>query len=163
MGDARYEVEGMAAVPDTSAPSKCAEEIRRLEQLVRDLESIPDPALKMRVAEMVTHCAQCCAGEFGCGVALDLADLRWVLARRAESAGLIPGATEFGEGAPEHDGRVRDHYGCVWSPSVRPGDGFRGWVHHLPGPGLPPVWLTWGQLTIQRGLLTSLDMPAPRR
>ena len=42
---------------------------------MRDLESIPDPALKMRVAELVA----------------ELADLRWVLTRRAEAAGSIPG------------------------------------------------------------------------
>ena len=55
--------------------SKCAEEIRHLEQLVRKMESVPDPALKMRVAELVA----------------ELADLRWVLTRRAEAAGSIPG------------------------------------------------------------------------
>jgi len=145
-----------------------ADEPPFLKQFVRDLEHVPDPALKMQLAELLAHREQCCAGEFDCDVGWELAVLQWVLARRAESAGSTPGATEFGEGAPEHDGPVRDHYGCVWSPSVRPGDGFRGWVHHLPGPGLPPVWLTWGQLTIQRGTLTAadltaLDIPAARR
>ena len=139
-----------------------------VDQLVRDLESIPDPALKMRLAELAAYHEQCYAGEFDCGVGWDLPALRWVLARRAEFAGSPPGVAAFGEGSPEHDGPVLDHYGCEWSPSVRPGDGFRGWVHHLPGPGLPPVWLTWGQLTIQRGPLTAvevhmLDIPAPRR
>jgi len=174
---AHCEMEGTAAVPDTAeagelladaARAAQAANRRRLEQRARDLEHVPDPALKMRLAELIAHRGQCCAGESDCYADWELADLRWVLARRAESAGSTPGATEFGEGAPEHDGPVRDHYGCVWSPSVRPGDGFRGWVHHLPGPGLPPVWLTWGQLTIQRGTLTAadltaLDIPAARR
>jgi len=132
MGDARREAEGTRAVHD---PTEL-------------------------VAELVAHREQCCASEFDCGDGVVLADLRWVLARRAEAAGSIPGVAAFGEGAPEHDGPVLDHYGCRWLPAVRPGDGFRGWVHHLPGPGLPPVWLTWGQLTIQRGPLTSLDIPA---
>ena len=120
--------------------SKCAEEIRRLEQLVREMESVPDPALKMRVAELVA----------------ELADLRWVLTRRAEAAGVDPRSGCVREDAPEHDGPVLDHYGCRWLPAVRPGDGFRGWVHHLPGPNLPSVWLTGWQLTIQRGPLTAI-------
>ena len=49
---------------------KC-DDLHRLEQLVREMESVPDPALKMRVAELVA----------------ELADLRWVLTRRAEAAG----------------------------------------------------------------------------
>ena len=51
------------------------DDLHRLEQLVREMESVPDPALKMRVAELVA----------------ELADLRWVLTRRAEAAGSIPG------------------------------------------------------------------------
>jgi len=50
------------------------DDLHRLEQLVREMESVPDPALKMRVAELVA----------------ELADLRWVLTRRAEAAGSIP-------------------------------------------------------------------------
>ena len=57
---------------------------------MRDLESIPDPALKMRVAELLAHHEQCCVGEFDCDVGWELADLRWVLTRRAEAAGSIP-------------------------------------------------------------------------
>jgi len=50
------------------------DDLHRLEQLVREMESVPDPALKMRVAELVA----------------ELADLRWVLTRRAEAAGVDP-------------------------------------------------------------------------
>ena len=128
---------------------------RRRERRYRDLVHVPDPALKMRIAELVAHREQCCGGEHACDAWWELADLRWVLAHRAESAGTIPGATEFSEGSPEHDGPVLDHYGCRWLPGVRSGDQFRGWVHPRPGPNLPPVWLTWGQLTIQRGPLTA--------
>jgi len=173
---AHHEVEGMMAVPDTSEPGESllsavqavqAANRRRLEQLARDLARTPNQALKMRVAELLAHREQCCAGESDCYADWELADLRWVLARRAESAGSIPGAAEFGEGDPEHDGPVRDGYGCRWFPAVRPGDGFRGWVHRLPGSNLAAVWMTWGQLTIQRGKLTAvdadrLDVPAPR-
>jgi len=61
---------------------------RRRERLARDLEHVPDPALKMRVADLVDHRAQCCASESDCDAWWELADLRWVLARRAESAGV---------------------------------------------------------------------------
>jgi hypothetical protein len=60
---------------------------RRRERLARDLAHTPDPALKMRVAELVAHREQCCSALFDCDVGWELADLRWVLARRAESAG----------------------------------------------------------------------------
>jgi len=101
---AHHEVEGTTAVPDTSETGESllsavkavqAANRRRLEELARDLESVPDPALKMRVAELIAHRGQCCAGEFDCYADWELADLRWVLARRAESAGSTPC-----EGAP---------------------------------------------------------------
>ncbi len=57
---------------------------RRREQLARDLADTPDPALKMRIAELVAHREQCCAGTFDCYADWELTDLRWVLARRAE-------------------------------------------------------------------------------
>jgi hypothetical protein len=60
----------------------------RREQLARDLAETPDPALKMRVAELVAVREQCCASEPDCDAWWELADLRWVLARRAESAGV---------------------------------------------------------------------------
>ena len=91
-----YEEEGTAAVPDTSETGESllsavqavqAANRRRREQLARDLEHVPDPALKMRLAELVAHREECCAGESDCDVWWELADLRWVLARRAESAG----------------------------------------------------------------------------
>ena len=75
--------------------SKRDDEIRRLEQLVRDLEPVPDQALKMGFAELVAHRDQCCADEFDCGIGAELADLRWVLTRRAEAAGSIPGVAAF--------------------------------------------------------------------
>ena len=62
---------------------------RRREQRARDLRHVPDPALKMRLAELLAHREQCCASESDCDVGWELADLRWVLARRAESAGAI--------------------------------------------------------------------------
>ncbi len=61
---------------------------RRREQRYRDLEHVPDPALKMRVAELLAVREQCCASESDCDAWWELADLRWVLARRAESAGV---------------------------------------------------------------------------
>ncbi len=61
---------------------------RRREQLARDLAHTPDPALKMRIAELVAHREQCCASESDCDAWRELTDLRWVLARRAESAGV---------------------------------------------------------------------------
>jgi len=61
---------------------------RRREQLARDLADTPDPALKMRIAELVAVREQCCASESDCDAWWELADLRWVLARRAESAGV---------------------------------------------------------------------------
>ena len=61
---------------------------RRREQLARDLADIPDPALKMRVAELLAIREQCCADEPDFDAWWELADLRWVLARRAESAGV---------------------------------------------------------------------------
>ena len=99
MSDARYEVEGMTAVPDTAEAGESLSDAvaavrgairRRLEQRARDLEHVPDPALKMRLAELIAHREKCCAGEFDCDVGWDLSALRWVLARRAESAGAIP-------------------------------------------------------------------------
>ena len=61
---------------------------RHREQLARDLADTPDPALKMRVAELVAVREQCRAGESDCDAWWELADLRWVLARRAASAGV---------------------------------------------------------------------------
>jgi len=61
---------------------------RHREQLARDLAHTPDPALKMRIAELVAVREQCRAGESDCDAWWELADLRWVLARRAESAGV---------------------------------------------------------------------------
>lgn len=99
MGDARYEEEGMAAVPDTAEAGESLRDHaaavraairRRLERRARDLKHIPDPALKMRLAELLAHREQCCAGESDCDAWWELADLRWVLTRRAESAGSIP-------------------------------------------------------------------------
>ena len=63
---------------------------RRREQLARDLAHTPDPALKMRVAELLAIREQCRTGESDCDAWRELADLRWVLARRAESAESIP-------------------------------------------------------------------------
>jgi len=63
---------------------------RRREQRARDLRHVPDPALKMRLAELLAHREQCCAGEPDCDSWWELADVRWVLAHRAESAGSIP-------------------------------------------------------------------------
>jgi len=40
----------------------------------------------MRIAELEQHCA----GEQDCDAWWELADLRWVLARRADSAGSTP-------------------------------------------------------------------------
>jgi len=91
-----YEVEGTAAVPDTAEPGESllsaveavrAANRRRLEELARDLESWSDQSLKMRLATLVAHREQCCAGDSDCYADWELADLRWVLARRAESAG----------------------------------------------------------------------------
>ena len=59
-------------------------------QFVRDLAHVPDSALKMRLAQLLAHREQCCASESDCDVGWELADLRWVLARRAESAGSTP-------------------------------------------------------------------------
>ena len=59
---------------------------RRRERLARELAHTPDPALKMRIAELEQHCA----GEQDCDAWWELADLRWVLARRADSAGSTP-------------------------------------------------------------------------
>jgi len=72
---------------------------RRREQLARDLADTPDPALKMRVAELTAHREQCCASESDCDAWWELADLRWVLARRAESAGSIPQGDGTDKGA----------------------------------------------------------------
>jgi len=63
------------------------DDLHRLEQLVREMESVPDPALKMRVAELVA----------------ELADLRWVLTRRAEAAGSIPGVVADPPTVARHD------------------------------------------------------------
>jgi len=60
---------------------------RHREQLARDLAGTPDPALKIRVAELTAHREQCCASEPDCDAWWELADLRWVLTRRAESVG----------------------------------------------------------------------------
>ncbi|MGI8530943.1 MAG: hypothetical protein ACR2KO_15870, partial [Geodermatophilaceae bacterium] len=73
---------------------------RHREQLARDLAHTSDPALKMRVAELVAVRKQCRASESDCDAWWELADLRWVLARRAESAGSIP----QGDGDLEHRG-----------------------------------------------------------
>ena len=64
-----------------------AAQARHREQLARELADTPDPALKMRVAELVAVREQCRASESDCDAWWELADLRWVLARRAESAG----------------------------------------------------------------------------
>jgi len=110
VGDARHEVEATAAVPDTAETGEsllsAAEAVQsanrsRLEGLARDLESVPDPALKMRVAELVAHREQCCAGEYVGYIDWNLADLRWVLARRAESAGSIPQGDGTDEGGDD--------------------------------------------------------------
>ncbi len=126
MSDARHEMEGMTAVPGieeyvradpgwrVNDPSSSTGESlsdadgavraanrRRLEELARDLESVPDPALKMRVAELVAHREQCCAGEYVGYIDWNLADLRWVLARRAESAGSIPQGDGTDEGGDD--------------------------------------------------------------
>ena len=53
---------------------------RRRERLARELAHTPDPALKMRIAELEQHC----------DAWWELVDLRWVLARRADSAGSTP-------------------------------------------------------------------------
>ena len=107
---ARHEVEAAAAVPDTAetgesllsaAKAVQAANQSRLEELARDLESVPDPALKMRVAELVAHREQCCAGEYVGYIDWNLADLRWVLARRAESAGSIPQGDGTDEGGDD--------------------------------------------------------------
>ncbi len=50
---------------------------RHREQLARDLADTPDPALKMRVAELVAVREQCRAGESDCDAWWELADLRW--------------------------------------------------------------------------------------
>ena len=72
---------------------------RRLEQLARDLESWSDQSLKMGLAALVAHRGQCCAGESDCYADWELADLRWVLARRAESAESIPQGDGTDKGA----------------------------------------------------------------
>jgi len=71
----------------------------RREQLARDLADTPDPALKMRLAALVAHRGQCCAAECDCDAWWELADLRWALARRAESAGSIPQGDGTDKGA----------------------------------------------------------------
>jgi len=71
----------------------------RRERLARDLAGTPDPALKMRIAELVAHREQCCAGTFDCYADWELADLRWVLACRAESAESIPQGDGTDKGA----------------------------------------------------------------
>jgi hypothetical protein len=76
LSDAVRDVQGMMA--------------RHREQLARDLAGTPDPALKMRVAELLAIREQCRTGESDCDAWRELADLRWVLARRAESAESIP-------------------------------------------------------------------------
>ena len=60
------------------------------EQLARDLARIPDPALKMRLAELLTIREQGCADEPDFDAWRELADLQRELARRAESAGSTP-------------------------------------------------------------------------
>ena len=72
---------------------------RRREQLARDLAHTPDPALKMRVAELLAIREQCRTGESDCDAWRELADLRWVLARRAESAESIPQGDGTDKGA----------------------------------------------------------------
>jgi len=67
--------------------------------LARDLARTPDPALKMRIAELLAVREQCCASESDCDAWWELADLRWVLARRAESAGSIPQGDGTDKGA----------------------------------------------------------------
>jgi len=57
--------------------------VRRRERRYRDLANVPDAALKMGVAGLVAHREQCCDGEHACDAWWELADLRWVLARRA--------------------------------------------------------------------------------
>jgi len=45
----------------------------------------------MRLADLIAHREQCCAdSESDCYALWQLPDLRWVLARRADSAGSIP-------------------------------------------------------------------------
>ena len=73
----------LSAVKAVQAASR-----RRRERLARDLADTPDPALKMRIAELLAVREQCCASESDCDAWWELADLRWVLARRAESAGV---------------------------------------------------------------------------
>jgi len=83
MADATDRVAGESP-PDAVAAVRVAIR-RRLEQRARDLEHIPDPALKMRLVELLALREQCCASEPDCDVWWELADLRWVLARRAGS------------------------------------------------------------------------------
>ncbi len=51
---------------------------------------IPDPALKMRLAELLAHREQGCADGPDFDAWRELADLQRELARRAESAGSTP-------------------------------------------------------------------------
>jgi hypothetical protein len=84
MGDVMSEPPSIVDLVETFRAANTA----RREQLARDLAETPDPALKMRVAELVAVREQCCASEPDCDAWWELADLRWVLARRAESAGV---------------------------------------------------------------------------
>lgn len=76
---------GVATVTDDDFARVPFETLR--ERLARDLAGVPDQDLKMRLAELIAHREQCCAEEQDCIVWGDLADLQWVLARRAEHAG----------------------------------------------------------------------------
>ena len=72
-------------------PEAGAAQDRRRERLARELAHTPDPALRMRLADLIAHREQCCAdSESDCYALWQLPDLRWVLARRADSAGSTP-------------------------------------------------------------------------
>ena len=161
MSAARHEIEGMAAVPDTS------------EQWSARLAGPHPPHISRVAGALLTWTSSRSQAYM---VAYTLADAGLLAHDFAPTGGgsdptptrQVDVVLEFSEGDMEYDGPVRDQYGCRWLPAVRPGDGFRGWAHRLPGSNLAPVWQTWGQLTIQRGPLTAvdadrLDIPAARR
>lgn len=68
---------------------RAANTARRV-QLARDLAPASTEDLRALAERLRAHREVCCASESDCDSWWELMDLRWVLARRAESAGSIP-------------------------------------------------------------------------